>query len=126
MWFGIWILSVVLSVILIPIGILFGILVKIYQNKFFKEGLPMINQKFKRLATGLDIFGNVAAPELFDYCLLTKDSNNRFGDYGETISSVIGKNKIRNTLSKTGIYLDKILDILDKNHSIKSIKDDIK
>jgi 8-oxo-dGTP diphosphatase len=40
----------------------------------------------------------------------------------ETISSVLGKNKKANTLSKIGKGLDWILDILDKNHSIKSIE----
>ena len=39
----------------------------------------------------------------------------------ETISSAIGKNKQRNTLTILGVLMDKILDIIDPNHSLNSI-----
>ena len=125
MWFGIWILSLVLSVILLPIGFVFGFIKSIYQNKFFKEGLPNLNQKFKRLSTAIDIFGNVVCAELFNSTLISKNSNHMFGNYGETISEVIGWNKKFNTLSKCGIHLDNILNFFDKNHSLNSIKNKI-
>ena len=121
MWFGIWILSLVLSVLILPIGFVFGFIKSIYQNKFFKEGLPNLNQKFKRLATALDILGNVVCAELFNTLLISKASNHRFGNYGETISEVIGRNKVAGTLTRYGKLLDAILDVVDDNHSLKAI-----
>lgn len=94
----------------------------VYKRKFFQEGLPAINQKFVKLATAVDIYGNVACSELFNDTLINKESVDRFGNYGETISSVIGKNKLTKTLTRTGKILDAILDFFDPNHSIKSIK----
>ena len=46
----------------------------------------------------------------------------KFGDEDETISSVLGKNKLTKTLTKTGKTLDWILEKLDRNHSIESIE----
>ena len=48
-----------------------------------------------------------------------------FGDNQETISSVIGKNLEANTLSKTGIWLNKILNLIQPNHSIISIEENV-
>ena len=124
MWFGIWILSLLLSMVLLPLGFIYSIVVALYKNKFFAEGLPNINNKFKRLSTAVDIYGNVACSELFNHILIKKNTNHLFGHYGETISFVIGMNKVENTLSKTGVVLDKILDFFDKNHSIKAIENE--
>lgn len=117
-----YIVSLIISVILLPIGFIYMIFKMIYKRKFFQEGLPAINQKFKKLATAVDIYGNVACSELFNDILIKKESVDRFGNYGETISSVIGKNKLTNTLTNTGKILDAVLDFFDPNHSIKSIK----
>jgi 8-oxo-dGTP diphosphatase len=117
-----YIISLLISVILLPIGLVYTIFISIYKRRFFAEGIPTINLKFKKLATAVDIYGNVACSELFNDVLIKKDSIDKFGNYGETISSVIGKNKLTNTLTKTGVLLDKILDFFDPNHSIKSIK----
>jgi hypothetical protein len=68
----------------------------------------------------IDRFGNTQFQSLFNALLITPEGY-RFGDFRETISSVIGKNKVAGTLSKNGRTLDRILDFLDKNHSIKSI-----
>lgn len=117
-----YIVSLIISIILLPLGFVYMIFKMIYKQRFFQEGLPAINQKFLKLATAVDIYGNVACSELFNDTLIKKESIDRFGNYGETISSVIGKNKIKNTLTKTGKILDYILDFFDPNHSIKSIK----
>jgi hypothetical protein len=53
---------------------------------------------------------------------LKKKSKHRFGHPDETISSVLGKNKRDNTLTKLGAILSNVLDFLDENHSIKSIE----
>ena len=117
-----YIISLIISIILLPLGFVYMIFKMVYKRRFFQEGLPAINQKFLKLATAVDIYGNVACSELFNDTLIKKDSVDKFGNYGETISSVIGKNKLTNTLTKTGKILDAILDFFDPNHSIKSIK----
>lgn len=80
------------------------------------------NSYFKRLAISLDQFGNVACGGLFNVTLIKRGSENKFGNPDETVSSVIGKNKVENSLSLAGKVLDWVLDRLDKNHSIKSIE----
>ena len=51
-------------------------------------------------------------------------AKSKFGNPDETISSVIGKNKRANALTKTGRALSFLLDWVDSNHSLKSIEDD--
>ena len=46
----------------------------------------------------------------------------RFGNFEETISSVLGKNQLKGTLTRTGKALVWVLDKIDKNHCKKSIK----
>jgi len=53
--------------------------------------------------------------------LLIRENGTRFGK-DETISSVIGKNVLTNTLSPVGNLLNLLLNIYEKDHSIKSIK----
>lgn len=116
------IIAIVISLLLFPFGILYGILHSIYNNKFFKEGLPNINNKFYRVAKAIDIYGNVMASELFNSLLIKDKEIYKFGNYGETISEVLGWNKFYNNLSKLGKILDNILDLFEKNHTLKSIK----
>jgi len=79
---------------------------------------------FKDLAISKDQYGNTVGKYVFNYCLI-KSNGYKFGNIDETISSVLGKNKTTNTLSKIGKLLDYILDLLDPNHSIKSIDHNI-
>jgi len=116
-----FLLSVIISIILFPIGLIVGIIKAIYNNKFFSEGIFNINQKFRTLAVSIDMYGNVMASELFNYCLIKDDIIHPFGQYGETISQVIGYNKLNHNLTYLGIKLDNLLDYFDKNHSLKSI-----
>ena len=107
MWVLLSIVASLLIVLLAPIGVAFG---------FFRE------QYFKKLSISLDQFGNVAMMVIFDDILITKESIHLFGNPDETISSVLGKNKVANTLAPLGKFLDSILNKIDKNHSIKSIE----
>ena len=74
------------------------------------------------LAISLDQFGNVAMASLFNF-LLIYSVVNTFGNPDETISSVLGKNKVNGTLTYLGKRLDALLNGIDKNHSIKSIEE---
>lgn len=122
MGFLLYILSLVLTVILFPIGFLFAIIKAVYKRKVFSEGIKTIDDKFYSLAKAVDIYGNVACCELFNVLFIQRNSKRRFGNYGETISSVIGKNKLCDTLTRTGKLLDAIMEFFDKGHSINAIQ----
>lgn len=78
---------------------------------------------FLQLSISIDQFANVSTFKFLNLILI-KSNGYSFGKVDETISSVIGKNKEMRTLSKTGILIDKILNLFDSNHSIKSIEYD--
>ena len=54
---------------------------------------------------------------------MRKENGYQFGAVGETISSALGKNQRDKTLTICGKILVSILDFLDKNHCIKSIRE---
>lgn len=106
-----YILARILGLILMPIGMIYAIIRADLSAYFFK------------MAVSYDQLGNVALAPLFND-LLIKPNRDRFGKEDETISSVLGKNKLNGTLKPLGKALVWILDTLDDNHSIKSIEHD--
>lgn len=105
------IVAILLSVILFPIGFVIAM--------FYPE-----REKYLfRIAISLDQLGNVVCKHLFNITLIKKGGY-RFGNEDETISSVIGKNKVLNKLTYTGKLLSMLLDAIDENHSIRSIEAD--
>jgi hypothetical protein len=68
------------------------------------------------------VWGNVYCQHFFNAILITKEAKHKFGVQGETISSVLGKNQIENTLTKTGNFIANTLDKIDSNHCKNSIK----
>jgi hypothetical protein len=89
----------------------------------FKYGwkFKTINDYFYETAIDIDRFGNRNFRTLWN--LILQKNGYKFGDERETISSALGKNKLKGTLTKTGVIVCKILDYLDENHCIKSIKE---
>ena len=77
---------------------------------------------FRGTALSLDFWANKEFRTLWNVKLRIENGY-EFGKENETISSALGKNERDNTLSKKGKILVKILDFLDKNHCIKSIKE---
>lgn len=73
-------------------------------------------------ARNLDIYANREFRSLWDKTLKVP-SGYMFGVQGETISSALGKNKRDGTLTKIGKGLCWVLNLLDKNHVEKSIRD---
>lgn len=107
-----FILFVVSIVVFLPLSVINIILV------IFKGG--NLSNYFKETAIDIDRFGNRNLRTLLNETL--QKNGYKFGDYRETISSALGKNKRDNTLTKMGIVICNILDFLDENHCIKSIK----
>ena len=116
MTFLLFILSFLLVVGLTPFGLLFTSLKSTLNwNKEYWDNY------YINLAISLDQFGNVAMSGLFNVTLINSDKH-LFGNPDETISSVLGKNKINNSLAYLGRRLDALLNGIDKNHSIDSIE----
>ena len=69
---------------------------------------------FLALSEAIDRFGNVLCAPLFNGILIDKYGY-KFGKGKETISSVLGKNILSQSLTKIGLFLSKILDTLQRN-----------
>jgi len=76
---------------------------------------------WRGIAESIDQMGNHICGPIFNQWLLLSEGY-PFGNIDETVSSVLGKNKVIGTLSPAGKWLDKILDWLDKDHSINAIE----
>ena len=110
-------MSFILVAVFAPLGIMFTII-----KSAILLDIDYIKDYFIKMAISLDQFGNVTMAKLFNILLIKSSSKHLFGNPDETISSVLGKNKINCTLAPLGILLDSILNRLDNNHSINSIE----
>ena len=113
--------AVLLALPLFPIGLIYTF-VKTFRN---------VSQTFiKRLETylfiiaySIDQLGNAVMQELFNDTLI-HHYGYKFGNPDETISSVLGKNKLQNTLTGAGRILCGILEFIDRKHTEKAIEND--
>lgn len=116
-----FLVSTILALVLYPIGFIYSTLTHI-----FRFGWVETDKYLFRCAIATDQHGNTFLAKLFNDTLI-KSKNGvtsyKFGYQKETISSVLGKNKVLGTLTKLGKFLDWILHILDTDHSIKSIEE---
>lgn len=108
-----WLLFILAYTLFFPLSIT-NYFIVLFKSKDNAKGY------FINSAVNLDKYANRELRTLWNSTLRTRNGY-EFGDYRETISSVIGKNKRDGTLSKFGKVLATILDFLDKNHCIKSI-----
>ena len=106
------IIAIVISIIFFPIGFIFSM---------FYSGR---RKYFYNVSRGIDQLGNVICAKLFNLTLIKHYSIYKFGNEDETISSVIGKNKLANTLTFVGRFLYYFLELIDKNHTAKAIEED--
>ena len=112
-------IAFVLLIILLPIVILYMFL------KYLLTGKKrMITVWACKTARSIDVFANVEASELFNDTLI-KSGGYKFGNKQETISSVLGKNQLRNTLTRVGNSLRIILDLIEPGHCLLSINDNL-
>lgn len=112
------ILYIIAIMLFIPMAVLnFFVVLTVYGWNFKNAG-----GYFKSLAIDIDIMGNRAFRTLWN-TILVKGDYYKFGVVGETISSALGKNQIKGTLSIAGKFLAWALDRIDKNHCRNSMKD---
>lgn len=115
-----------LSVVLLPLGIFWTIgeiIVRIFSSSqkksAFEKSIWFLTTTLHSLALGLDQIGNAVCRDMFNRLLIEQDGY-KFGKVQETISSVLGKNQMLDTLSLWGRILVCILEIFERNHCIKS------
>jgi hypothetical protein len=117
MSFLLFCVALLLVITTAPIGFIYALIRQTCSSK-----AKSLNVYFIEVALVLDEVGNVTMQHLLNDILLINDVQTYyFGNKNETISSVIGKNSITNTLSPLGRTLNSFLNFLDKDHSLNSI-----
>ena len=115
----------VLSVAIILLYLFLPVVVIFYMIKYLLTGNKReLKVWFFRSAREIDVFANVVGLDLFNAIFIT-NGGYKFGNPKETISSVLGKNQRDKTLSLAGDLLRWILDLIDDNHCLNSINDDV-
>jgi hypothetical protein len=96
-------------------------------RQLFFSKLKTLSIYFLEVAISIDNTGNVIMQYLLnDLLLIKRPTTYYFGNKKETISSVIGKNSLTNTLSPLGKALNSFLNWIDKDHSFNSIMYDVR
>lgn len=111
----------VATLLYIPLSVI-NMAVVLYKNSRVRGFFRVIDSYLYEEAYAIDVFANRSFRTLWN-TILKKRGGYSFGKSGETISSALGKNKRDGTLSIAGKLLDWVLNMFDKNHSIKSIND---
>lgn len=106
--------ALLLAAVCFPVGILFT-LIQCIRERSADKALRYLSHTSGQLAVSIDLLGNVVCKDLFN-ALFIVSGGYGFGVVGETVSSALGKNKHRGTLTKTGRLLTDLLNILDPNH----------
>jgi len=115
-------IAIVLLITTAPIGFLYALLRQLFFGK-----LKTLSEFFLEVAISIDNTGNVMMQHLLnDLLLMKRPTTYYFGNKKETISSVIGKNSLTNTLSPLGKALNAFLNWIDKDHSFNSIMYDVR
>ena len=116
---------IVLSIAIILLYLFLPIVVIFYIIKYLLTGNKReLKVWFYRSAREIDVFANVVGSDLFNAIFLV-DQGYKFGNPKETISSVLGKNQRDKTLSLAGDGLRRILDLIDENHCLNSINNEV-
>jgi 8-oxo-dGTP diphosphatase len=117
-----FLIALILLTTTAPIGFIYTILRQLFVNKF-----KTLSLYFTEIALVFDEAGNVVMQHILnDFLLIKKRDTYYFGNKKETISSVIGKNYLTQTLSPLGLALNSFLNFIDKGHSLNSIMYDVK
>ncbi|WGU68545.1 hypothetical protein QIU18_13075 [Capnocytophaga canimorsus] len=103
----------------VAVGLIFPLTVVNFCFVWQKNGT--VKGYFLSTVASIDRWANSEFRTLWNSVLIRPDASDYFGDVRETISSVLGKNQITETLTLTGRILAGILDLLDKNHCKNSI-----
>ena len=87
------ILALFLFIIIAIIDLFFLMIYKTKDRKWYQ----LINERHFQKAFNIDVFGNYQFNELWN--LILSKGNYKFGRFGETLSSCLGKKQLENSLS---------------------------
>ena len=108
-------LTFLLAAVFNTLGFAFGLLYGIWKG----SGSSYIYN----VLVAIDQSGNVVCSTAFNLIWLKKkQSRHLFGNPDETISSVLGKNKLDGTLTGFGRLIARLLNFIQKNHVENSIE----
>lgn len=126
LWIFLWILSGVILVPLFkPFFIVYNIITilwRTYVTKVYLKGT--LTFYFKRMSISADQDANVCGNDVLNDFMLKKDTPRYFGFLDETISSGVGKGKMRDHLNRRGVGVDVMLEFFEEDHSEKAIEGD--
>ena len=106
----------ILKSIFYPIGFCYSVVLTLLKN-----GYQELDNYLFKCAIADDQQANTYLAKLFNDILIKKGGH-KFGNPDETISSVLGKNLLQNKLSLIGKFLNWILNLIEKDHTKKSIE----
>ena len=109
--------ALILKSIFYPLGFCYSIVLTL-----FKNGYKELDNYLFKCAIADDQQANTYLAKLFNDILIKKGGH-KFGNPDETISSVLGKNFLIKKLSLVGRFLNWILNLIEKDHSIKAIEE---
>lgn len=118
--------------ILLWVAVVLVLPLTIWNRRIVRKNRGNTDGYYLSTAVNLDIWANREFRTLWNDKLIISESEWQiaksqppypFGRVEETISSALGKNQLRGTLSKKGRMLAWVLDTLDKEHCKKSIKE---
>ena len=109
------ILAFLLAGVLLPIGFLYQLV---------SSMLKASNGYLFKIAKSIDQLGNVVCQSFFNLILIKDDTKAPFGNEDKTISTVLGLNKKLNNLTWFGKAIERLLNLIDKNHVEKSVLND--
>ena len=113
------IIAILLFILLLIPSLVWSI-IKILGRFELLVGLKKLDSYFLSVAYSLDLLGNVLCSSLLNVVLITPNGY-QFGNWNQTISYVLGKNKSMNTLTKLGSFIARFLNLIDKNHVEKAV-----
>ena len=115
-------IAIVLFLTTAPLGFLYALI----RQSIVKQ-VASLSIYFLELAIALDNAGNVLMQHVLNDVLLIKNQQTYlFGNKLETISSVLGKNSLTDTLTPIGNLLARFLNCVDKDHTLDSIIYEVK
>lgn len=116
-----FLIAIVLMIATGPLGLIYGLL-----HRLFIGFISGIGEYCLQIAVSIDQLGNVIMQHLLNLLWIKRNSANKFGNADETISSVLGKNQLKCTLTVFGKLINSILDSIDPDHTLNSIEYEIK
>lgn len=112
--------AVILAAVLLPIGPIFAVIAAWRYERTWRKIWIYLGKLAREVALSIDRLGNAVCGDMFNTICIERNGYH-FGVGRETISSALGKNQQRHTLTWAGELLANTLDAIDPSHCQKAI-----